>query len=196
MKKIIAISMALLLLAGCSAAPATPADPATQNNNNAAADTSKIKTGLGVITTIKNSTDATDEKDGTVQVDTTMAAVSVDEKGVIVSVTLDVAQTKVPFDKAGTIKADKTAEVPTKKDLGDKYGMKVASKIGKDWHEQAKAFEDWCVGKTLDQVMGLSVVQRDESHPAVPNDPALTSSVTITVDAYQQAISEAIKNAK
>jgi len=52
------------------------------------------------------------------------------------------------------------------------------------------------VGKTVNQVTGLKVKQRDESHPAVPDVPELTSSVTITVHEYLAAIKEAYENAK
>ncbi len=70
------------------------------------ASTGNVKTGLGQVVTIGKSTDAAADKEGAVQVDTIMAAVSVDSAGKIVSVTIDNAQTKVPFDASGKLKAD------------------------------------------------------------------------------------------
>ncbi|MBR6506803.1 MAG: hypothetical protein IKT37_04285 [Clostridia bacterium] len=43
-------------------------------------------------------------------------------------------------------------EFPTKYALGADYGMASASPIGKEWSEQAKAFADYCVGKTVKEL--------------------------------------------
>jgi hypothetical protein len=39
--------------------------------------------------------------------------------------------------------------------LGDGYGMRSASKIGKEWNEQANAFAAYVIGKTVDEVKAL-----------------------------------------
>lgn len=45
----------------------------------------------------------------------------------------------------------------TKRELGNEYGMLKASSIGKEWFEQLDAFQAYCVGKTLDEVIGMEL---------------------------------------
>jgi len=130
------------------------------------------------------------------QVDTVIAAAAFDKDGKVVRAIIDTAQTKVEFDKDGKVTSDRNASPPTKVELGPKYGLTRVSTIGKDWFEQVAELEKWMVGKTVNQITGLKVKQRDESHPAVPDVPELTSSVTITVHEYLAAIKEAYENAK
>lgn len=151
-----------------------------------------VSTGLGIATSIGSSKPASADAGGTAQVDSTIAVVSYDASGKITKCSLDVAQTRVGFDATGAITADLSAPLKTKQELGADYGMTKASGIGKEWFEQAKAFSDWAVGKTLDQVKGLKVKQVDENHTAVPDVPELTSSVTITVGEYIKAIEKAM----
>jgi len=172
---VIAIVLSMALLAGCSGGGA-------------------VKTGLGTVISIEKSKDATSDAEGVAQVDTVMAAVTVDSKGKIVSVTIDTAQTKVTFSADGKITADKSAELKTKVEYGDTYGMKKASSIGKEWYEQIADLEKWMVGKTIDQVKAMKVKESDGSvHTA---EPDLTSKVTVDVSDYIAAVEEAVKNAK
>ncbi|MEA5094883.1 MAG: FMN-binding protein [Sedimentibacter saalensis] len=155
-----------------------------------------VKFGLGQNIEIGKSKDATAEQTAVGQADVTIAAVGFDAEGKVASVTIDVAQTKIAFDKDLKVTSDRAAEVKSKKDLGPDYGMVKASSIGKEWFEQIEAFENWMIGKTMDEITGLKVKARDESHPAVPDVPELTSSVTISVDAYLAAVEEAWTNAQ
>ena len=154
------------------------------------------KVGLGQNISIAKSSDATAEKTATAQADVTIAAVGFDAEGKVASVTVDVAQTKVAFDKDMKVTSDRAAEVPSKKDLKEGYGMVKASSIGKEWFEQMEAFENWMIGKTVDEITGLKVKERDENHKNVPDVPELTSSVTITVESYIAAVEEAWNNAE
>ncbi len=210
MKKIIPMMLVLALMAaalvGCSQAPAqppaeppveTPAEPLPQAPAPEAGKVAKV--GLGQKISIDKSKDAGTDANGNpvtaqAQMDVTMAAVGFDADGKVVSVTLDVVQPKVAFDADLIITSDKTAEVPTKKDLKDDYGMKGVSEIGKEWYEQAAAFEEWMIGKSVDEIKGLKVKERDPSHKNVPDVPELTSSVTITVESYIAAVEEAWNN--
>ncbi len=155
-----------------------------------------VKTGLGHVISIQKSKDATADEDGAAQVDTVMAAVTVDSKGKIVSVTIDTAQTIVPFNATGKLKADMNEEQQTKVEKGANYGMIKASKIGREWYEQIAELEKWMVGKTIDEVKAMKVKKVDDNHTHVPDEPDLTSKVTITVEDYIAAVEEAIKNAK
>jgi len=42
----------------------------------------------------------------------------------------------------------------------------------------------------------MKVKKVDDSHPSVPDEPDLTSKVTISVQDYIAAVEEAVKNAK
>lgn len=146
------------------------------------------KTGLAVVSSMISSKDAGDA-DGNAQVDSVAAAVVVDEDGKIVSCYLDTAQNKMGFTADG--KVVKTEEFLTKKELGDKYGMKAASGIGKEWYEQAQALEEYVIGKTAEEVAQIAV---DDSTKATDVD--LVAGVTIKIGSYQEAIVEAINNAQ
>ncbi len=179
MKRVLALVLAVSLLfvfTGCGAAT--------------------VKTGIGVVTSIAKSADVTEEKAGLAQVDTIMAAVTIDADGKVLGCSIDSAQTKINFDNAGMLTvADKTAEVPTKKDLGSEYGMKKASGLGRDWHEEIADLEKWMVGKTADQISNMKV-KEIEGKKGIPDEADLTSKVTISVSDYQKAVVEAIKNAQ
>ncbi len=155
--------------------------------------------GLGVLTSIASSKDkGVDANNKEVlpmaQVDTTMSATAFDKDGKVVGVINDVAQNKVAFDADGKITSDAIAELKSKKELGPDYGMVGASAIGKEWFEQQQAFEAWMVGQTVDEITGLKVKEANPSHQNVPDVPELTSSVTITVESYLEAVQAAFAN--
>ena len=97
------------------------------------------KVGLGIVSNIND--------EG--QVNSTMAAIGLDADGKIQYIDIDVAQSTPGGD-------EKSALTKTKKERGTDYGMKETSakagkiKDGGEWDEQAKAFEEFCKGKTLD----------------------------------------------
>jgi len=192
MKRKISILLAtvfsLSLLAGCGSSAAS------------GSKTSITKIGLGHITSIGSSKDLGTDKDGKEvlpvgQVDTIMAAVAFDKDGKVVKVTIDNAQTKVEFNKDLTIKSDVNAAGKTKVELGDNYGMKKASAIGKEWYQQIAELEKWMVGKKVDEIKAMKTVKKDDAHPAVPDVADLKSSVSVSVQDYIAAVEEAFKTA-
>lgn len=166
MKKILALTLVAILLAGCGAA--------------------SVKTGLGQNISIAKSTDATAEAEGLAQVDTVMAAVTVDSSNKILGVVIDTAQTKINFDTNGKITSDLNAEQKTKVELGFDYGMKKAGSA-REWFEQIAELEKWMVGKTVDKITAI----KDASE-----DADLKSKVSITISSYQEAVAEAVTNAR
>lgn len=159
-----------------------------------------VKLGLGHVTSIGKSKDlGADDKGNFVppmaQVDSAIAAVAFDAEGRVVKVVIDSAQSKINFNKDFTIATDLQAKGLTKVELGDGYGMKKASSINKEWFEQIAELEKWMIGKTVAEIKALKVKQRDATHPAVPDVPELTSSVTITVQDYIAAVEKAWENA-
>jgi predicted ATPase len=149
-----------------------------------------VKTGLAVVSSAGSSKEATEEKDGTAQVDSTAVAVLVDDKGVIKNIVIDVVQTKFNFSATGEITTDLGKTFDSKKELGDAYDMRKASNIKKEWFEQAKALEEYVTGKTLSEVKGIAI------EDGYPTSEDLTSSVTMKIDSMILAIEKAVNNAK
>lgn len=200
MKKKLALVLALVLmvaaLSACGGTPAATTPPATQPPSAPPASTApvepaagSVKTGMAVLTTASKSADA-GEKDGVAQADSTVVAVTVDEKGVITNCVIDHAQTKMTFSKDGKFLTALDTVYPGKQELGEAYGMKKASKIGKEWNEQATFLSNYVIGKTVDQVKGIAVTEE-----GVPTDADLAASVTVHITDYVSTIERAVANA-
>lgn len=159
---------------------------------NAAANGAKSddKLGLGVVTTIDKSADA-GEKDGKAQAYSTYAVVTTDADGKITSCTIDASQSDVTFSAEGKVTSDLTATLKTKDELGDEYGMKGSSDIGKEWYEQAASFAQYVVGKTADEVKGITVNEEGKT-----TDEELSASVTVSVGGFIDVVEKAAANAK
>lgn len=162
-------------------------DPVETEEEPAPTETG-VKTGLAVLTDVSGSTSADGDVEGRAKVDITVVAVLVADDGTIQDVVIDVVQPYTNFDSEGVI-VEKKAFM-TKRELGFEYGMLNASEIEKEWFEQARAFEDFVRGKTLDEVLSMELDA--ESRPA---EADLSASVTIHVDAYLKALEEAVQNA-
>lgn len=165
------------------------------NNKVDAAGATKL--GLGIESHFgSRSAEAADDKGASVQFETYMSAVAVDNDNKIVADLINVAQNSVGYNPDGTLAEGFNPEGTNKKARGEDYGMRKFSEIGKEWFEQIEALEQHLVGKTADEVNAIPVAERDASHLAVPTDEELTSSVTITIDGYQKVVTEALENAK
>lgn len=149
------------------------------------------KLGLGVVTNMDKSKDATADKDGQCQAYTTYVAATTDKDGKITASIIDCTQGTVTFDAAGKITSDLTAGVKTKRQLGDDYGMKEASGIGKEWYEQAAAMEAYMAGKTADQVAAIAV-----NEDSKPTDADLMAGCTMAIGDFQTCIVKAAADAE
>lgn len=189
MKKKVALflvlAMVMLTLAACGggAKEEAPAD------DNAAA-AGAVKTGLAVINSAAKSVDAGDAN-GVAQADSLVVAVTVDDAGKIVNCAIDSAQTKIEFSKEGKIVTPLDTIFVAKQELGTDYGMGKASPIGKEWNEQATAFANYVIGKTVDEVKGIAV-----NEEGVPAGDDLKSSVTIHVGDFIKGVEKAVANAQ
>jgi hypothetical protein len=168
---------------------------------NAVDATGAETVGLGIETHINKSRDAGKDAEGKditaqAQVDTYMSATAFDKDGKVVATIIDNAQVRIPYDAEGKVTADKAAAGKTKQELGPDYGMIKASGIGKEWFEQMGALQAWMAGKTVAEIMGMKVVEKDATHPSVPDVAELTSSVTISVEGYQAVVEEAFDMAR
>lgn len=149
-----------------------------------------VKTGLAVTNSIAKSTDAVDGQ-GIAEINTMIYAVTVDGAGKILKCVIDSVQTKAIFSDIGAIITPLDTEYKTKNELGDEYGMKLNSNIGREWDEQVASFAEYVIGKTAKEVAGIAV---DEQ--AYPTGADLISSVTINVGDFKTGIQKAIENAK
>lgn len=195
---ICALLLCLCLLCGCSGTtvvindckcPQNGTTTTPDTNTNTASGTAK--TGLAVVTSVKDSTSATAENDGAVKFDITIAAVTVDENGVIASCAIDSVPATVAVKADGSLGSDITAAVPTKNELGDDYGMVAWGGAIAEWDDQVAALCRFAEGKTVDAFKSGAV----NEHGKAPDGSDLASSATIYLGGYVAAIEAAVNNA-
>ena len=195
MKRSLCLLLSLLLLSvscanggnaseGGDETPAAP-EAASVETEAAPEETAEpagaYKLGLGV----SLSTDSS--KAGNAQVDATTAAVVLDAEGKIVAVKIDVAQNKMDVTDG---EVDTEAAFRTKLEKLDDYGMRDRSPIGKEWFEQAEAFEQFVTGKTVEEIEALETVATDNGH-IVAVDEELLAGCTISIGEFKEALLKA-----
>lgn len=117
---------------------------------------------LGIVSTQADATDAKDGTDGVNEIDTTISAMVLKDSKVVASLT-DSVSVSFGFDTKGAAKTDKAAAISTKRESGDKYGMKAYGKdlngdgTVKEWYEQADAFDKACIGKSSAEIAKLAI---------------------------------------
>lgn len=127
-----------------------------------------------------------ESNDTNLQYDTDYAIVTVDADGKVTSCIIDASQAKCTIAD-GKFTVEKGA-FKSKKELGDDYAMKSASPIGKEWYEQAAAYEQWCIGKTADEIKGCYGEDMSAS------DADLKAGCTITISAIADNTAKAINS--
>ena len=200
------LAIATSMLTGCVGTPVVYHDcncdqcsshavkPDTDDKNNGNDDNvseGAVKTGLSVMVSLNESTNADAENAGKAKYDITVVAVSVDDKGVIDSCLIDSIPATVNFDATGAITSDLTAAILTKNELGENYGMKLYGGAKYEWNEQAAALAEYAKGKTIDELKNGAV---GEDGKAVDAD--LASTATIYLGGYVSAIEEAVNQAQ
>lgn len=148
------------------------------------------KTGISIWLSANDSTSANADAQGSIVYDVTMAAVCVDEDGVITSCVIDSIPASVAFDQKGKITTDLNAEILSKNELGEAYGMKTYGGASYEWNEQAAALANYAVGKTVEE---LKLGAIDEHGKA--KDADLASVATIYLGNYVSIIEEAVNQA-
>lgn len=179
MKQKTAFLLVLTVLLSCLsfAAPGVVAETAAE-----------ARLGVGVVTDITGSTSATEDADGQAKVDVATVVVLLDSDDTILDVAMDMIQPYTSFNASGAIV--ETKDFQTKRELKDAYGMHKASPIGLEWYEQAANFEEYMIGKTVDEVLSM-----DLNEEYRPTDEDLAATVTIHVDSYLEALAKAAENA-
>ena len=143
--------------------------------------------GMGTVVSLESS------KTGTAQVDATVATVVLDKDGKIVFCRIDVAQNKVNIaDGFVTI----PAEFKTKQELLYDYNMSAFGSdnngdgIVLEWFEQAKLFEEYVIGMTVEEVQNLSI-QFVNDHYISADEELLTAGCTMQITDFRDAIVKA-----
>ena len=185
---ILSLVLALTMLAGCMGTVVVYNDCncATEGGNAYVPTEGAVKTGLAIVANAKDSTDAKEAK-----YDITIAAVTVDDNGVIQDCIIDSVGTSITFDDKGVITSDLAAQILTKNELGDNYGMKAYGGAKYEWYEQAAALANYAKGKTLEQLKNGAIGESGK-----PSDADLASTATIYLGGYVSAIEAAVNNAQ
>ncbi|MDD2534873.1 MAG: hypothetical protein PHC86_09290 [Eubacteriales bacterium] len=155
-----------------------------------ATPTAATKLGFGTDISGAKSANATAEKDGQFQSYTSLAVAAIDDSGKVLDVWIDAVVHNITFSTKGLLTADLTALGATKRELGDAYGMKKASAIGKEWWEQADALEAYLEGKTVGEIKALPV-EGDKS-----TFVDLKTSSTFGPVAYLSSLDKAVAQAQ
>ncbi len=126
-------------------------------------------------------------KTGSAAQTVTMAAVILDADGRVVDCVIDIADTKLDITDG---KVSVGNAFLTKNELGDDYGMKAISPIGKEWYEQAAAFARFLRGKDAKAIEAIAL---DEGGKATDAD--LLAGCTIGVSDIKAAALKAVNDA-
>ena len=202
---ILSLILIISLLAGCAGTPvvyytnctcpvgahdAAPEAPAA--DETPAPVEGALKTGLYISTAVNESASATAEADGKASYNVLMAAVLVDDKGVIVDCIIDGISATVNFNAAGEITSDLTAAPQTKNELGDAYGMRAKSSIRAEWNEQAAEIAKFAIGKTVEDFEKGAISETGKA----PEGTDLATKATMYMGSYVNAVKMAVANAK
>ena len=154
--------------------------------------------GVACNSTAEDSTAPADGKNGTIKMHVEFAAAAVDGEGKILACVTDAIQPNHEVDDFGEIVG--FTYKGTKKELGYDYNMVKYSEATNEWFQQAGAFEDYCEGKTADEVLALPTRVRGENEPhpgyVVTADETLFASCSISIPGFQSVIAKAAQNAK
>ena len=124
---------------------------------------------------------ATDDQDVNAQLDVTAVALTVDSDGRVTSAVGDMTEPALTVASDGGVSAPDT--VRSKLEQGDEYGMRQASKLGKEWYEHSEGFCDYLKGKTASEIAAI---------PTDGSDADLAALCTISVDDLQKAAGKAL----
>lgn len=148
------LTAAMLLLTGCVSDQVQMEDPDSQQKPAVAEPEEPakdaVKTGLSAIVDREGSQNA-GETGGSVQYDLVLAAVTVDEAGVITDCVLDGIHTSLEMDQTGAITSDLALPLQTRTEQAD----------SDDWKTQASSLAEQAVGKTVEDLRNWTTEQAE-----------------------------------
>ena len=172
------------LLSGCTIAVDRYRDAISKACSSAkvlgAAKGDRVSLGIEAVNATSDVT-ATDDKDVNAGIDVSMVAVTLDADGRVTSAVADMAEPALTVMSDGGIKAPDMVE--TKLEQGDRYGMRGASSIDKEWYEHSEGFCGYLKGKTRAEVAGI---------PSDGSDADLMALCTISIENLQKAALDAM----
>ena len=173
------------LLSGCTIAVDRYRDAVVRACENAqvlgAARGDTVKLGVEVAE-MPQGLAGTDDKDAQVQAKVTLAVVTMDENARVTSAIGDMTEPELTVSADGTVSAPREP-VYTKNELGDRYGMRSASALGKEWYEHSAGWCGYLKGKNAVEIGKLS---------ADGTDADLKALCTISVTDLQKAALKAM----
>ncbi len=182
MKKILCFILALVTLSFCFASCMRKND-SNKDNNDSPEGTDSLKLGLGVYSEFGKAVDADGENVGSVVINTTAAALLIDDNGKIVNCVLDSAESEMRFDSMG--KTVTVGEYKTKGELKNDYGMVEYGNAKAEWYKQAEAFAKLTEGKKLDELKAL-IIENGKG-----NDAVTSAGCTVKISEFIYAIEKA-----
>lgn len=96
---------------------------------------------------------ATDDRDVNAEIDISLVALTLDAEGRVTSAVADMAEPALTVAADGGITAPDKVE--TKLEQGDRYGMRGASSLNKEWYEHSEGFCGYLKGKTRAEVAAI-----------------------------------------
>lgn len=172
------------LLSGCTIAVDRYRDAVSKACSSAkvlgAAKGDRVSLGIEAVNATSDVT-ATDDKDVNAEIDVSMVAVTLDADGRVTSAVADMAEPALTVMSDGGIVAPDMVE--TKLEQGDRYGMRGASSIDKEWYEHSEGFCDYLKGKTRTEVAHI---------PSDGSDADLMALCTISIEDLQKAALDAM----
>ena len=155
--------------------------------------------GVAAITTVDSSTKAaTADAEGAANMYTDIACAVVSE-GKVIATLNDAIQPKIAINAAGECTP---AEFKgTKRELKEGYNMaafgqpNVEGGTVKEWYIQSKAFSDYVVGKTADEIAGMKTKEVN-NHQISVEDALLNAGCTMQITGICAVVSQSAKNAR
>lgn len=173
------------LLSGCTIAVDGYRDAVAKACDAAQARGAAQGDVLSVALTVQSAagnTDAIDDRDGSAGVEATAVALTKDSDGRVTSAVCDESEPALTIAADGGIHEPDT--VRSKLEMGDEYGMRKASALGKEWYEHSEGFADYIKGKNAAQIAGIS---------ADGSDADLAALCTIDITVLQKTALKALQ---
>ena len=164
MKRIAVILMCALILTGCTS----------------------VKTGMG-ISSARSAVNATEGNEGRAKGKATCCALTLDDKNIVKSISIDSAEIMFDFSNEGKITSDIKDRILTNKELGDDYGLKKKYPNEKEWYEQVQDFEKWALGKNIEYVLNAENEVLTENSKDKPLKETVTMDLTEILNSVQKA---------
>lgn len=157
------------------------------------------KLGMSAYTHTDGSRGYAEDKNGRARFSTTYVSAVFGDDGTIMDVKIDEVESNVDFDASGALVNYMGGNVQSKKELGDAYGMKDYSGIGKEWYEQIEYLENWLKGKKINDLKKAesrsdsSAVSGGMSMPATDSG-GIVSDATSAINSVADGIMDGAEN--